>query len=234
MDILGKALLDFQKGMYTEDIKTISSLDEEDVMSIPYLFRDFKEMPPIEQKALELCQGKVLDVGCGTGSHSLYLQKNGFEVTALDQSPGAIEVCRKRGIRNSIQKEFLLYSETGFDTLLFLMNGIGISGKLQKLSSFFRHANRLLNPDGQILLDSSNIIYMFDQDEDGGHWIPGDVDYYGEVSFQMHYKNEKGAVFDWLYLDFDTLATYSKTVNLHCEMISEGEHYDYLAKLSLK
>ncbi len=114
------------------------------------------------------------------------------------------------------------------------MNGIGISGKLKRLPDFLAHAKNLLQPNGQIILDSSNIIYMFDQDEDGGHWIPGDVDYYGEVSFQMHYKNEKGAVFDWLYLDFDTLATYSKTVNLHCEMISEGEHYDYLAKLSLK
>ena len=70
-DIFGNALLDYQNGHYTEDIITFSSLDEKDVIPLPYLFRDFDTMPLLEQKALELCNGEILDIGCGAGSHSL-------------------------------------------------------------------------------------------------------------------------------------------------------------------
>ncbi|MEM8926806.1 MAG: class I SAM-dependent methyltransferase [Bacteroidota bacterium] len=171
MDILGKALLDFQTGDYTEDIKTFSSLNEEDILEVPYLFRNFNEMPLIEQKALAFCQGNVLDVGCGAGSHSLYLQENGFEVVGLDQSKGAIKVCKARGVKKTVCAEFLNFSETGFDTLLLLMNGIGISGKLERLAEFLNHTKKLLNPGGQLILDSSDIIYMFEKDEDGGYWV---------------------------------------------------------------
>ena len=234
MDILGQALLDYQTGNYSVDIETTSSLNEDDTLPLPYLFRGFEEMPPIEQRALELCTGKILDVGCGAGSHSLFLQQKGKEVVALDQSAGAIKVCETRGIKKTVCSPFLHYSKTGFDTLLFLMNGIGISGKLEKLPNFLNHAKKLINLDGQILLDSSDIIYMYEKDQDGGYWIPGNCNYYGEVSFQMSYKNEKGPIFDWLYLDFETLFQYAKKENLDCELIVKGDHYDYLAKLSLK
>ena len=234
MDVLGKALMDFQSGNYTEDIKTTSSLKEEDVLPIPYLFRSFEEMPLMEQKALECCTGKVLDVGCGAGSHSLYLQRNGFEVLAMDQSPGAVAVCRARGIKKVVHAEFLKYSEKRFDTILFLMNGIGISGTLKRLPEFLKHSKQLLNPNGQILLDSSDIIYMFEKENDGGYWVPGNTNYYGEVQFQMNYKNEKGPIFDWLYVDFDTLGVYAEKEGLHCQMIVEGDHYDYLARLTQK
>ena len=234
MDVFGKALSDFHSGNYTEDIKTTSSLNEEDVLPLPYLFRSFEEMPFLEQKALELCKGKVLDVGCGSGSHSLNLQEKGFEVVGLDQSPGAIEVAKSRGVKETSCTEFLSYSNSQFDTILLLMNGIGISGKLESLPEFLSHSKRLLKSTGQILLDSSDIIYMFEKDNDGGYWIPGDVDYYGEVRFQMEYKNEKGPFFDWLYVDFNTLAEYSAAENLDCELIVQGEHYDYLARVTSK
>ena len=78
-DIFGKALIDFQNGSYSEDILTYSSLGEKDVLPLPYLFRDYDAMPIIEQKALDLCRGTVLDVGCGSGSHCLHLQKKGFQ-----------------------------------------------------------------------------------------------------------------------------------------------------------
>lgn len=234
MDLLGKALLDFQMGNYSEDIKTTSSLNEEDILPLPYLFRGFEEMPALEQKALERCSGKVLDVGCGAGSHSLYLQEKGLNVIGLDQSAGAIQVSKARGIYQTICTEFLNYSQSTFDTILLLMNGIGISGKLEKLPEFLIHAKSLLRPNGQILLDSSDIIYIFEEDEDEGYWIHGDIDYYGEVRFQMEYKKEKGPVFDWLYLDYNTLSEYALLENLNCELIVEGNHYDYLARLTLK
>jgi len=231
-DILGKAILDYQSGNYTEDISTYSSLDENDIIPIPYLFRTFKEMPSLEQKALQLCKGEILDIGCGAGSHSLYLQERRNLVTALDSSGGAIEVCKLRGIENTIHTDFYEYNAKKYDTLLMLMNGIGIVGKLNNIDTFFKHIKTLLKPDGQILLDSSDIIYMF-EDEDGEFWIPDTVNYYGEVNFTMEYKKEKTTPFPWLYIDYNTLQRAAISNNLTCELLSEGEHYDYLAKLTI-
>ncbi|MDP5230387.1 MAG: class I SAM-dependent methyltransferase [Cellulophaga sp.] len=233
IDIFGKAVLDYQNNNYTSDITTFSSLDEEDSMPLPYLFRSYDAMPLLEQKALELCKGTILDIGCGAGSHSLYLQEKKHHVTALDISEGAIEVCKKRGIKNTVCTNLYDFKNVRFDTLLLLMNGIGIVGKLTNLNRFFMHLKNLLKPNGQILLDSSDIIYMFDEDEDGGYWIPDGNTYYGEVNFSMTYKGEKSSLFDWLYIDYNTLQRAAIANNLNCELIKEGEHFDFLAKLTL-
>ena len=233
-DILGTALLDYQRGNYTEDIKTYSSLEEEDVMPLPYLFRGFEQMPFIEQKALSLCRGTILDIGCGAGSHALYLQNKGLKTTGLDFSPGAIAVCQQRGLQNTHLGDFFDLKGVSFDTILLLMNGIGIAGELKNLDVFLNKLKSLLNPDGQILLDSSDIIYMYESDEDGGFWIPDDLSYYGEVQFKMEYKKQKSNPFNWLYLDYNTLQRAALYHDLYCELVSEGEHYDYLARLSLK
>lgn len=233
MDIFGDALLDYQNGIYTNDIITYSSLDEEDTLPLPYLFRDYKTMPVLEQKALNLCKGTVLDIGCGAGSHSLYLQEKEFEVTALDNSEGAIKTCELRGIKNTVHSNILDFKDQQFDTLLMLMNGIGITGQLENLNVFFNHLKSILKPKGQILLDSSDIIYMFDADEDGGRWMPAIEKYYGEIEFTMQYKEQKSNPFPWLYLDYNTLQRAAINNNLTCELVSEGEHYDYLARLTI-
>ncbi|MGB6153791.1 MAG: class I SAM-dependent methyltransferase [Pricia sp.] len=232
-DVLGKALLEYQNGTYTEDIATFSSLDEEDKIPLPYLFRDFGVMPSLEQKALSLCKGSILDIGCGAGSHSLYLQKKGYMVTALDSSKGAIETCRLRGVEKRIHADILDFATEKFDTLLMLMNGIGIVGYLKNLGNFLTHLKSLLKPGGQILLDSSDIIYMFEEDDDGGRWVPDSGSYYGEVGFTMHYKDLKSKPFPWLYLDYSTLKNAATVSDLNCEMIEKGDHYDYLARLWL-
>ncbi|GGW23534.1 class I SAM-dependent methyltransferase [Arenibacter certesii] len=232
-DILGRAVLDYQNGNYSEDIKTYSSLEEEDIIPLPYLFRSYKNMPDLEKEALKHCKGSILDIGCGAGSHSLYLQKKGYSVTALDNSPGAVETCKLRGIDKVIQAEILELENKKFDTLLMLMNGIGIVGKLNRIDAFLRHLKSILQPNGQILLDSSDIIYMFDEDEDGGYWIPDGIEYYGEVTFIMEYKGQKSDPLPWLYIDYNTLQRAANANNLSCELVYEGEHYDYLAKLTL-
>jgi SAM-dependent methyltransferase len=234
MDIFGNALLDYQNGNYNEDIKTFSSLHEADIMPIPYLFRNYEEMPLIEQKALQLCRGNVLDIGCGAGSHSLYLQTKNIQVTALDSSKGAIEVCKSRGLIATQCCVIQDFKNHKYDTLLLLMNGIGIVGKLKFLRFYLNHFRSLLKPKGQILLDSSDIIYMFDANEDGSYIFPESMAYYGEVEFTMEYDGETSNPFSWLYLDFNTLKHTANDCQFECELVSEGKHYDYLARLTCK
>ncbi len=233
-DILGRALLDYQSNRYSGDIITHSSLGESDILPIPYLFRTYGEMPAIEKTALDLCKGKVLDIGCGAGPHALYLQNRGYQVTGLDSSPGAVHACFLRSINDVICGQIMNFKGRKFDTLLLLMNGIGLAGRICELSFFLKHLITLLNSGGQILLDSSDIIYIFEDEVSGGYAIPGDRAYYGEVTFHMEYKGIQGEAFDWLYLDYHSLQNAALQNQLNCELVIYGEHNDYLAKLTLQ
>lgn len=232
-DILGKALLDYFHGNYTEDIITETNISEEDTLPLPYLFRNFKEMPVLEQKALQLAEGKVLDVGCGAGSHALYLQEKGVNVTAIDVSQGAVEVCKLRGVADVRQLDILSLKNEKFDTILLLMNGTGIFQNLKSVPKYLNHLKSLLLPEGQILIDSSDLIYMFDSDDDEGIWVPAEKEYYGELTFTMRYKNDISGEFPWLYLSFDYLQALATENGLQCRLIVQGAHYDYLAELKV-
>ena len=240
-DLFGKAILDFQTNNSPEDLVTETNISEADEMSVDYLFRSFNEMPELEKKALQLCKGKVLDVGCGAGSHSLYLQEKGFVVTAIDISENAIKACQLRGLKNARVQNILEVStntskselkKQKFDTILLLMNGTGIFRTLLETPTYMQKLKSLLNPNGQILIDSSDIIYMFDKEADGSYLVPADG-YYGELTFTISYKGETEVSFPWLYLDYNTLQNAAQSNGLQCELILEGEHFDYLARLTL-
>ena len=232
-DLFGKAILDYQTNNFPEDLITETTISEEDEMNVSYLFRNFEAMPLIEQKALELAKGKTLDVGCGAGSHSLYLQnERNLDTTAIDISANAIKACQLRGIKKALVQDILTLENEKYDTILLLMNGTGIFGTLKNTSKFLQKLKSLLNPGGQILIDSSDIIYMFDEDEDGAYEVPANA-YYGELEFTISYKGEKEVSLPWLYLDYNTLQNAANDNGLQCELIIEGEHYDYLAKLSI-
>jgi SAM-dependent methyltransferase len=233
-DLFGKAILDFQTNNSPEDLITETTISEEDEMSVAYLFRSYDEMPLMEQKALQLAKGKILDVGCGAGSHSLSLQnERNLDVTSIDISPNAIEACSLRGLKKAKVQDVMSLENEKYDTILLLMNGAGMCGKLKNIPNFLLKLKSLLNSGGQILLDSSDIIYMFDDDEDGGKWIPSQNEYYGEIVFNISYKSEKEKPFDWMFIDYNTLQNAALDNGFQCELILEGEHFDYLAKLSI-
>ena len=231
-DLFGKAILDFQTNNSPEDIVTETNICEADEMEVAYLFRSFDQMPKLEQEALQLSKGKILDIGCGAGSHSLHLQENNFDVTAIDISENAIKACQLRGLKNAKVQNLLDIEDEKFDTILLLMNGTGIFGTLNETSKYLQKLKSLLNPNGQILIDSSDIIYMFDEDDDGSYLVPANQ-YYGELTFTISYKNETETAFPWLYLDYNTLQNVAHANGFNCKLVLEGKHFDYLAKLTI-
>ena len=228
-DLFGKALLDYQSGNYSEDLMTWTNISDVDELPLPYLFRNYSKMPKLEQKALQLVKGTVLDVGCGAGNHALWLQDKGFSVKAIDSSKGAIEVSKKRGVVSAELKPLLEETES-FETIILLMNGTGIFQDLSQLSTYLKHLKSLLKTNGQILIDSSDISYMY-EDDDGGLWIDINSQYPGELDYFLSYKGEHEVPMKWLYLDFETLKTACLTVGLKCEKVMDGEHFDYLARI---
>ena len=232
-DLFGKAILDYQTNSSPENITTSTSISEEDEMEVAYLFRSFDEMPTLEQKALQLAKGRTLEVGCGAGSHGLYLQnERNLDVLSIDISKNAIQACRLRGLKKISAVDVLDLEDGKYDTILLLMNGTGIFETLERTTVYLQKLKSLLHPKGQILIDSSDIIYMFDEDEDGGKWIPSDK-YYGELTFSLQYKKEKEVDFPWLYMDYNTLQNAAIANGLHCQIVLEGDHFDYLAQLTL-
>lgn len=229
-DVIGKALLDYSNNAMAENITVSSSISEEDVIPVPYLFRSENELPELESHALMLCYGKVLDVGAASGCHAIILKEKGFDVTAIDISKGAVEVMLNRGLDATVSDFFTV--ETLYDTLLFLMNGVGIAGTLANLDKFLIKAKSLLNEGGQIILDSSDISYMFEE-EDGSLWMDLNAEYYGNVVYQMQYKGSTTSKFDWLFVDFDNLQTVASKIGLKTELVLAGENNDYLARLTL-
>ena len=232
-DPMGRAISDYFHTKKAGKLRVLSSMFYEDEIPVATLFRNFTEMPVQEQKAIELCNGRTLDVGAGSGCHSVILNDRGLETVAIDISELSVDVMKERGID---ARNINFFDETfteKFDTILLAMNGIGIVGKIERLPHFFRSIKRLLAPGGQVLLDSSDIRYIF-MDDDGSMDIDLAAGYYGEIDYKMRYKNITGEPFDWLYIDFDTLSMYAEEHGFICEKCIDGEHYDYLARIALK
>lgn len=231
-DPMGRAIYEYHKFGKAEDVVVHSSMFDDDVIPIETLFRGLVEMPAIERVALEAAYGDILDVGAGSGCHSLALKGLGKKSVAVDISPLSVQVMKERGVDarlvNFYDKSF---TET-FDTVLMLMNGTGIIGNLDNIGNFFARLKQILKPGGCLLIDSSDLRYLFEE-EDGSLMIDLADDYYGQVDFQMQYKDDIGEPFDWLYLDFNTLAYYAEENGFKAEVIAEGEYYDYLAKLTV-
>lgn len=228
-DILGTAIKDYLSGNGDEDIVVRSDFGAVEMYPVTRFFRTYNELPAIERKALRLCEGKVLDVGAGAGVHSLILDHAGYKVTALDHSPGCAYTMRKLGVPRVRQTDFFELEGERYDTLLLLMNGIGIVGTFNQLPDFFRKSYELLFPGGQILFDSSDISYMFEE-EDGSVREERNRAYFGEVRFQMSYKGFTGPEFPWLYVRFEDVKPVAEQYGFKAELIYQKEDGHYLAK----
>ncbi len=231
MDPYGKACFDYFKGERNIFLKFKSEIAELEDLPVEYLFRTLEKMPEIEQKALAMAKGNILDAGAGAGSHCLELQAKDKQVTALEISPLLCQLMKARGVESVVNADVFNFRKTGYDTILFLMNGVGICETMDGLKKLLIHLKSCLASGGQILIDSSDLIYMFLQD-DGSIQLPLTENYYGEMPFKISYKSEFLAG-KWLYIDPDNLDAVAASLGYSCEVVMKGTHYDYLARLSL-
>ncbi|WP_231491011.1 bifunctional 2-polyprenyl-6-hydroxyphenol methylase/3-demethylubiquinol 3-O-methyltransferase UbiG [Pedobacter sp. Leaf170] len=226
MDVFGKAITDFYKSGEADILWLHNSYGEPEEMPVDFFFRDDEDMPVLELQALQMCNGKVLDIGAGVGSHALVLQAFNVDVTAIDISEAAVKIMKDRGVKNALHQDIFNYTEK-FDTILMLMNGIGLTGTLPGFKDFLIKLKSLLNPDGQVLFDTSDIAYLYED-------LPKPQNqYYGEVSYQYEYKGEKGNWFKWLYIDQQTIAEIAKETGWVSEIVFDDDEDQYLVRLVL-
>ena len=229
-DPMGQAILDYWKTGRAEKIRVFSPMFEEDEMPVEILFRKYEDMPAIERHAMDISRGKILDVGAGAGCHALVLQQRGMDVTAIDISPLSVEAMKGRGVQKVLEQDFYTL-EGQFDTILLLMNGVGIVGTMERFPLLFRQLESLLAPGGQVLCDSSDLCYIY-EDEEGVIDLTDVEGYYGELTYQLRYKDIIGKPFPWVYVDAETLREKAEENGFEMEVVIQGEHYDYLARLT--
>ena len=231
-DPMGQAVLDYCEGRPTKKLRVLSSMFDDDEMPVPYLFRTYDQMPPLEQAALDNARGKVLDIGACAGCHSLYLQNKGLDVTAIDISPLSVKTMKKRGLHKVLLADIFEKSpDAEFDTILLLMNGTTIAGTLERLPLLFQRLKSMLAPNGQILIDSTDLRYIYEDDH--GNFDYDDTKYYGEVDYRMQYGRIKGNCFNCLYADPVTMSRCAAEEGLCPQIIMQNKDYSYLMRLTI-
>lgn len=226
-DVYGEALAEyFEKQELATPLYLHSTYGDIEEMPVEVFFREADEFPELEFIALSLCDGKVLDVGAGVGAHALYLQEKDFNVTALEISQTACNIMQQRGVQNIVQEDFYHLKNQQFDTLLFLMNGIGLAATVEGFRSLLAHSKTLLTEKGQLLFDSSDISYLYDE-----YRIQRPSYYFGEIGYQYEFNGIKGEPFKWLYLDQETLIKIAHEEGWVVQILFEDENDQYLARM---
>lgn len=227
-DVLGQAIWDFYNTDTFPILWVHDHFGDPVEMDVALYFRDIDEMPLMEQRALTLCKGHVLDIGAGAGSHAIALEMRGLKVQALDVSPLCVQTMKGRGADNPVCADiFEWHTSDKFDTILLMMNGIGLCGTIDKLEILLQKFHQLLAPGGEVIFDSSDISYIF---EDGDIPLPT-LHYFGEVTCAYEYQNIKSDYFKWLYIDFHTLTTIAEQHGWKATLLEEDETGQYLCSL---
>jgi len=223
---MGRAFLSYLDGNRQEVIVNKSVFGSYEV-PVSIYFRDVDELPEAERYALELCRGTILDIGGGSGCHSLILKEDGADVTAMDISPLNVEAMKRQGLQKVIRADIFDYQDQKFDTLLMLMNGIRLAGDLPGLERFLLHAHKLIRPGGQIIFDSTDMSVE----------IPDaaiknkEEDYFGTVRYTMQWRKLEGRPFKWLYVAPVPLRMACKKTGWEMQIVFEDQDGHFLARL---
>jgi len=225
-DVLGQAIWDYFSNGRAAKLWIHNKYGNKEEMPVSTYFRNAQSMTQLELTALEYCQGRVLEIGAGAGSHALELQSRKIDVTALDISAKASEVMKLRGVKKVEVQDIFSYQGSGYDTLLLLMNGIGVTANLQRLSKFLQLAKNWMSAKGQLIFDSSDVAYLYENSDA----LP--AYYYGEISYCYEYKRQKSDWFTWLYVDLETLTAIAEKEGWQRQVLFIDEFDQYLVRLT--
>jgi SAM-dependent methyltransferase len=224
-DVMGSAMMNYFEKNDNTAIRVFINKSEEPEMYPSVFFRPYRNMLKYEKIALKISKGKVLDLGCGAGCHSLYLQNKGFDVTAVEVSKKSASVAIAQGVKNVINEDWRNLDLKNFDTVLVLMNGMGLAESPTELKIMFRKLKGFLSKDGAIFIDSTDVTYA------KADWPMLDSEYYGKVQFELKYKG-KTQCFPWLFVDFETAVQTAKSVKLNVEVLERARNGHFLLRLS--
>ncbi len=220
---LGHAIQRYLDGDAAAELAVRTDLSPDDVLPISHLFRARDGLHPVEEAVLSRARGHVLDYGAGVGAVSRLLREAGLRVTAVEIVPEAVAYLRAMGMTDArLGGLATLAPDDSFDTIVCVMNGIGLAGSLARAPSFLRELADHLSPNGSILIDST----------DPSGWDgPGDGRRPGELHMQLGFDGDWGAPFPYLYASPEDLLTAATVAQLRGRLVQREDDDRYLVEL---
>lgn len=201
-------------------------------------FTEYKQWSALEKNAVDKAHGRILDIGCGAGRHSLYLQSRGFDVTGIDISPGAIKVCKLRGLQNAIVRpidEIDKFKKNSFDTILMLGNNFGLFGSAENAKIILEKMFQITKPEAQIIAGTLNphktdnkehLAYLRFNKRRGR--MPG------QIKMRIRYGKTVGEWFDYLFVSPEEMTAVIKNTNWQINHFIAPEESHYFAVIEKK
>lgn len=238
-DAYGQQLL----AQYNSQNKTAEIIERDDNYietgsSAGQYFTEYRQWSPIEKKAIKMAEGRVLDVGCGAGRHALFLQEKGFDVTGIDNSPGAIKVCKLRGLKKAFVRsieEVDKFKPVSFDTILMMGNNFGLFGSREKARTILKIFSRITAPEAQIIAGTLNP-YKTDN--------PDHLQYLklnkrrgrmaGQIRMRIRFGRAVGEWFDYLFVSPAEMEMILQDTDWQLKQLIESESANYFAVIVKK
>jgi predicted TPR repeat methyltransferase len=225
-DIFGRALNDYYKGRFRPPLILHNRYGDPEEIPVEGYFYDENSFSEMEDFALSLCRGRTLDVGAAAGRHTLTLQSRGLDVTGLEISRRCCNLMKERGLKKVVHADIIQWRSENFDTIILMMNGIGLAGSVEGLRRLLAHLKGLLAIGGQVIFDSSDVSYVYEHMQ-----MPTDR-YYGEIDYRYEYRKQMDEWFSWLYIDKDKMSEISLESGWRLQVIYEDSDGTYLGRLT--
>jgi len=200
-------------------------------------FSEYQDWSPVEKKAMECVKGRVLDIGSGAGRHSLYLQKKGFDVLGIDNSPLAVKICKLRGLKKAkvMSIENVDFKPNSFDTITMMGNNFGLFGSFKKAQRLLRRFHKMTSKNALIIGATRNP-YKTDN--------PFHLEYHklnrekgrmgGQLRIRIRFRKYVGRWFDYLMVSKEEMKELLKGTRWKVKEFIDSEDSIYIAILEKK
>ncbi len=238
-DAYGKQLL----AQYHSQTATAEIIERDDGYIGPgsepgMYFRDYKQWSRLERRAIKFARGRILDIGCGAGRHALHLQQEGFDVTGIDNSPGAVKVCGLRGLKKTLVRpitEVNKFRPKSFDAILMFGNNFGLFGSAIGAKRILKKLTRITTSDARIIAGTRNPYKTSDPDHLEYHqWNKRRGRMPGQIRVRVRFGKIIGQWFDYLFVSPEEMEDILRNTDWQIERFIGLEEANYFAILRKK